>query len=36
MSTNDSDLLLFNFLRLPFQTVSHEQILGTETVLEGS
>lgn len=29
-------LLLFYFLRLPVQTVSYEQILGTETVLEGS
>lgn len=29
-------LLLFYFLRLPLQTVSYEQILGTETVLEGS
>lgn len=28
-------LLSFYFLRLPLQTVSYEQILGTETVLEG-
>lgn len=27
-------LSLLVFLRLPFQTVSHEQILSTETVLE--
>lgn len=29
-------LLFLSFLRLSFQTVSYEQILSTETVLEGS